>query len=229
MKTNTLLLASAAGLLGTASVLLSDPAAPAAPAQVESRHRAQSATRNQAPAAAEARHAERVNEAADPDEAANLAVWKDRLAALEAEHGDRDLALQTLLGEIDSTYRTWVAAELNPVTGLPPAERYDELADIERSVVEGTAAILEQLGIEESRHLAVVAGPAEAIVAETRYAEAANNSATRLALLKLDREREARLEQALALTDETAKTQAVAELDAWYDTSIGGIFIPAEP
>lgn len=229
MKTNTLLLASAAGLLGTASVLLSDPAAPAAPAQVESRHRAQSATRNQAPAAAEARHAERVNEAADPDEAANLAVWKDRLAALAAEHGDRDLALQTLLGEIDSTYRTWVAAELNPVTGLPPAERYDELADIERSVVEGTAAILEQLGIEESRHLAVVAGPAEAIVAETRYAEAANNSATRLALLKLDREREARLEQALALTDETAKTQAVAELDAWYDTSIGGIFIPAEP
>ncbi len=229
MKTNTLLLASAAGLLGTASVLLSDPAAPAAPAQVESRHRAQSATRNQAPAAAEARHAERVNEAADPDEAANLAVWKDRLAALEAEHGDRDLALQTLLGEIDSTYRTWVAAELNPVTGLPPAERYDELADIERSVVEGTAAILEQLGIEESRHLAVVAGPAEAIVAETRYAEAANNSATRLALLKLDREREARLEQALALIDETAKTQAVAELDAWYDTSIGGIFIPAEP
>ena len=229
MKTNTLLLASAAGLLGTASVLLSDPAAPAAPAQVESRHRAQSATRNQAPAAAEARHAERVNEAADPDEAANLAVWKDRLAALAAEHGDRDLALQTLLGEIDSTYRTWVAAELNPVTGLPPAERYDELADIERSVVEGTAAILEQLGIEESRHLAVVAGPAEAIVAETRYAEAANNSATRLALLKLDREREARLEQALALIDETAKTQAVAELDAWYDTSIGGIFIPAEP
>ena len=115
MKTNTLLLASAAGLLGTASVLLSDPAAPAAPAQVE------------------------------------------------------------------------------------------------------------------SRHLAVVAGPAEASDAETRYAEAANNSATRLALLKLDREREARLEQALALTDETAKTQAVAELDAWYDTSIGGIFIPAEP
>jgi hypothetical protein len=229
MKTNTLLLASAAGLLGTAAVLLSDPAAPAAPAQVESRHRAQSATRNQAPAAAEARHAERVNEAADPVEAANLAVWQDRLAALEAEHGDRDLARRTLLGEIDSTYRTWVAAELSPVTGLPPAERYDELADIERSVVEGTAAILEQLGIEESRHLAVVAGPAEAITAETHYAEAANDSATRLALLKLDREREARLEKALVLADETARTQAVAELDAWYDTSIGGIFIPAEP
>jgi hypothetical protein len=133
-----------------------------------------------------------------------------------------------LLGEIDSTYRTWVAAELSPVTGLPPAERYDELADIERSVVEGTAAILEQLGIEESRHLAVVAGPAEAITAETHYAEAANDSATRLALLKLDREREARLEKALVLADETARTQAVAELEAWYDASLGGIFIPAE-
>jgi hypothetical protein len=229
MKTNTLLLASAAGLLCTAAVLLSDPAAPAAPAPVESRHRAESAPRNPAPAAAEARHAERLSDAADPDEAANLAVWQDRLAALEAEHGDRDLALQTLLGEIDSTYRTWVAAELGPVTGLPPAERYDELSDIERSVVAGTAAILEQLGIEESRHLAVVAGPAEAIVAETQYAEAANDSATRLALLKLDREREARLEQALALADETARTQAVAELDAWYDAGLGGIFTPAEP
>ncbi len=229
MKPNTLLLAAAAGLLCTAAVLLPDPAAPTAPAPVESRHRAKSAKRTPAPAAAEARHAERLSDAADPDEAANLAVWQDRLVALEAEHGDRDLARRTLLGEIDSTYRTWVAAELSPVTGLPPTERYDELADIQRSVVEGTAAILEQLGIEESRHLAVVAGPAEAIVAETQYAEAANNSATRLALLKLDREREARLEQALALSDETAKTQAVSELDAWYDTSIGGIFIPAEP
>ncbi|PAW66556.1 MAG: hypothetical protein B9S38_13515, partial [Verrucomicrobiia bacterium Tous-C4TDCM] len=103
------------------------------------------------------------------------------------------------------------------------------LADIERSVVEGTAAILEQLGIEESRHLAVVASPAEAIVAETQYAEAANDSATRLALLKLDREREVRLEQALVLADETARTQAVAELEAWYDASLGGIFTPAEP
>ncbi|PAW65664.1 MAG: hypothetical protein B9S38_14845, partial [Verrucomicrobiia bacterium Tous-C4TDCM] len=143
MKPTTLLL-SAAGLLCTAAVLLPDPAAPAAPAPVEGRHRAKSATRNLAPTAAEARHAERLDEAADPDEAANLAVWQDRLAALEAEHGDRDLARRTLLGEIDSTYRTWVAAELSPVTGLPPAERYDELADIERSVVEGTAAILEQ-------------------------------------------------------------------------------------
>jgi len=228
MKPNTLLLPAAAGFLCTAAVLLSDPAAPAAPAPVEGRHRAKSAARNLAPAAAEARHAERLDEAADPDEAANLAVWRDRLAALEAEHGDRDLARRTLLGEIDSTYRTWVAAELSPVTGLPPAERYDELADIERSVVEGTAAILEQLGIEESRHLAVVAGPAEAITAETHYAEAANDSATRLALLKLDREREARLEKALVLADETARTQAVAELEAWYDASLGGIFIPAE-
>ena len=227
MKPTTLLL-SAAGLLCTAAVLLPDPAPPAAPAPVEGRHRAKSATRNLAPAA-EARHAERLDEAADPDEAANLAVWQDRLAALEAEHGDPDLARRTLLGEIDSTYRTWVAAELSPVTGLPPAERYDELADIERSVVEGTAAILEQLGIEESRHLAVVASPAEAIVAETQYAEAANDSATRLALLKLDREREVRLEQALVLADETARTQAVAELEAWYDASLGGIFTPAEP
>jgi hypothetical protein len=228
MKTNTLLLAAAAGLPCTAAVLLPGSDAPAAPAAVETRHRAKASQRTQvrAEASAETRRSEL---ASDPAEAAGLAAWQERLATLEAEHGDRDLALRALLGEIDSTYRTWVADELAPVTGLPPAERYDELADIERSVVEGTAAILEQLGIGESRHLAVVAGPAEAIVAETQYAEAANNSATRLALLKLDRERETRLEQALALTDDTARTQAVTELDAWYDAGLGGIFTPAEP
>jgi hypothetical protein len=37
------------------------------------------------------------------------------------------------------------------------------------------------------------------------------------------------LEQALVLADETARTQAVAELDAWYDAGLGGIFAPAEP
>jgi hypothetical protein len=195
---------------------------------VETRHRAKASQRTQvrAEASAETRRSEL---ASDPAEAAGLAAWQERLATLEAEHGDRDLALRALLGEIDSTYRTWVADELAPVTGLPPAERYDELADIGRSVTEGTAAILEQLGIEESRHAAVVAGPSEALDAETRYAEAANDSATRLALLKLDREREVRLEQALVLADETARTQAVAELDAWYDAGLGGIFAPAEP
>lgn len=226
MKTNTLLLVSASGLLLAAAALLPGPADPAAPAAVESRHRTKVAKRPPLPATGETRH---LQPAADAVEADNLAVWQDRLAALEAEHGDRDLAIRTLLGEIDSTYRTWVSAELSPVAGLPPAERYDELADIERSVTEGTAAILDQLGIEEGRQAAVVAGPAEAIAAETQYAEAANHSATRLALLKLDREREARLEKALALADETAKTQAVSELDAWYDASLGGIFVPAEP
>ncbi len=40
---------------------------------------------------------------------------------------------------------------------------------------------------------------------------------------------EARHRQALVLADETARTQAVAELDAWYDAGLGGIFTPAEP
>lgn len=226
MKTNTLLLTAAAGLLCAAAVLLPGSDDPAAPAAVETRHRAKASKRTPSPPAAEPRRSEL---AADAAEAASLAVWQQRLADLEAELGDRDLALRALLGEIDSTYCTWVADELAPVAGLPPAERYDELADIGRSVTEGTAAILEQLGIEASRHAAVVAGPSEALDAETRYAEAANDSATRLALLKLDREREARLEQALVLADETARTQAVAELEAWYDAGLGGIFTPAEP
>ena len=43
----------------------------------------------------------------------------------------------------------------------------------------------------------------------------------------LDRERLERLEKALVIADETARSQAIAELDAWYDAGLGGIF--AEP
>ena len=137
--------------------------------------------------------------------------------------------MRTLLEEIDATYRHWVEGELNPVAGLAPAGRYDLLTEIQQAMTEGTTAILDQLGLDESHRLAATAGPAEALAAETQYAEAAGDSSARLALLRLDRERQVRLEQALALADEAARNQAVAELDAWYDAGLGGIFTPAEP
>lgn len=52
---------------------------------------------------------------------------------------------------------------------------------------------------------------------------------SRLALLRLDREREARLEEALAIVDGAARGTALAELEAWYDAGLGGIFTPPEP
>jgi hypothetical protein len=227
MKTNTLFITAAAGLFCTAAALFSGSDAPAAPATAEARHKAKTSERAQPPA--EAGDPRRSELASDAAEARNLAIWQERFATLEAEHGDREPALRDLFGQIDTAYRTWVSDELMPVAELPPAERYDELADIGNSVTEGVAAILEQLGIEENLHPSLVAGPLEALAAETQYAEAAKDSAARLALLRLDREREVRLEQALAIADETARGTAVAELDAWYDAGLGGIFTPAEP
>jgi hypothetical protein len=225
MKTKPLLLSAAGLMLLVAGLLVPDSAppsaAPAAPVAATKRLRPARPAPVEIPAAPRDDRGE---------ESAHLAAWRDRFDALLRESGDPEAARKTLLAEIDETYRTWVAGQLTPVTALDPAERYDELADIERTVADGTAAILDQLGLDESHRLAVAAGPAEAISAEVPYAEAARDSGSRLALLRLDRERQERLEQALALTDDAAKTQAIAELDAWYDAGLGGIFAtPAAP
>jgi hypothetical protein len=160
---------------------------------------------------------------ADGDEAANLSAWQNRFDALLAETDNRDDAVHRLLQEIDGLYHAWVSDQLLPVIDRPPGDRYDELADIERSVNEGTAAILDQLGIGESQQLEI-ASPAETLAAESQYAEAANDSASRLALLRLDREQQSLRQQALALPDEAARAQAIAELDAWYEAGINEIF-----
>jgi hypothetical protein len=160
----------------------------------------------------------------DGGETANLAAWQSRFDALLAEKGNREDAILQLLQEIDALYHAWVSDQLLPVVDRPPGERYDELADIEHSVSDGTSAILDQLGIGEARRLDAAGSPAEKLSAEVQYAEAARDSDSRLALLRLDRERQSRLEQAFALGDEEAKLQAVAELDAWYDAGLGKIF-----
>lgn len=230
MKTKTLFLTAASGLLLAAAALLTIPAESAAPAAAESSPRAKLVKRSpQAPAVDGDSRSERSADLEDPEEARHLAAWRDRLAVLEAETGDREQAVRSLLEEIDATYRLWVEGELNPLAGLAPAERYDQLAEIQQAMTEGTTAILDQLGLDESRRLSATASPAEALAAETQYAEAASDSAARLALLRLDRERQVRLEQALAIADEAARSQAVAELDAWYDKGLGGIFTPEEP
>jgi hypothetical protein len=161
---------------------------------------------------------------ANGDETASLAAWQSRFETLVAENGNREDAIRQLLQEIDALYHAWVSDQLLPVIERPPDDRYDELADIGHSVSDGTAAILDQLGIEEARRLEAAGSPAELLAAEVQYAEAARNSDSRIALLRLDRERQSRLEQAMTLADEESKLQAIAELDAWYDAGLGQIF-----
>lgn len=165
----------------------------------------------------------------DAGNAANLANWQTRFNTLLQQNPDSDEAVRLLLAEMDAAYGDWVTNQITPLAALPPGERYDRLAEIEIAVQEGAAAILDLLEIEGSRHVSVLAGPLEAVSAEIQYAEAAPDPASRLAMLRLDRERESRLEVALAITDDSAKTQAIAGLDEWYDNGLGGIFATGEP
>lgn len=160
----------------------------------------------------------------DGGESANLAQWQARFNTLLQQGTSSDEAVRLLLAEMDAVYGNWVASQIAPLAELPPGERYDRLAEIEIAVHEGAAAILDLLDIEGSRHVSVLAGPLEAVSAEIQYAESAPDHSSRMAMLRLDREREARLEKVLALTDDSAKSQASAELDTWYDRGLGEIF-----
>jgi hypothetical protein len=158
------------------------------------------------------------------DEAANLSEWNSRFEALLDGHGDREQATAALLKEIDGVFSNWVQDQITPLAELPPVERYDRLVIAETSVQEGAAAILKQLGIKGRRHVQVAAGALEAIAAEMQYGEAAPDHASRLAMLRLDAERLERMEQAGAVDDESAKTQAMTDLDVWYETGLAKIF-----
>ena len=160
----------------------------------------------------------------DNRDAANLADWQVRFNHLLQQGGTPDEAVRLLLAEMDASYGKWVANQIAPLANLPDTERYDRLAEIEIAVQEGATAILDLLDIEGSRHVLVLAGPLEEISAEIQYAESAPDHQSRMAMLRLDKERESRLERVLAITDEPAKAQATAELDTWYDSGLGGIF-----
>ena len=160
----------------------------------------------------------------DPEEAEHLAQWKSRFDVLVAEHGDRGEAVRILLAEVDAVFSKWVRDEITLLEKLPPAERYDRLALMETSVQEGAAAVLEQVGIEGSRQATVAAGALELVSAESQYAETAPDPAARLAMLRLDRERESRLGEALSIGDDVAKSKAMSELDNWYETALAAVF-----
>lgn len=226
MKTKaSIALASAA--IAIAMFLTSNPAAPTSvqsTAQKAKRPAAHAATLAAPVTAPEPE----VEIPEDRGEAAHLADWQARFNKLLQQGESSDNVVRLLLAEMDAVYGNWVASQIAPLAELAPGERYDRLAEIEISVQEGAAAILDLLEIEGSRHVSVLAGPLEVVSAEIQYAESAPDPASRLALLRLDRERESRMEQALAITGEPAKSHAITDLDAWYDTGLGAIFTANE-
>lgn len=161
------------------------------------------------------------------DEEVNLAGWEQRFQSLLAANGTRAEAVALLRSELDSVFAKWVQERIVPLASVPPSERYDALEIIDASVREGAAAILDMLEIPGSRQISVAAGALEAVAAEIQYAEAAPDHAARLAMLRLDRNREQRYGEVLALADETAQQQAMSELEGWYQSALATIF-PAD-
>lgn len=158
------------------------------------------------------------------DEETNFAGWQQRFQSLLSEKSNREEAVAVLLAEIDSTFGKWADSQLTPLAELPPNERYDTLEIIDASIREGAAAIIELLELPGSRHVAVAAGALEAVAAEIQYAEVAPDHASRLAMLRLGRERQQRLGGVLTITDETERAKAMGELDQWYEASLAKVF-----
>jgi len=163
----------------------------------------------------------------DDEESAHLTDWKQRFEHLKSETGDLQQAVDRLRAEIDASMTGWVTDEIQPIAKLPPAERYDRLDLISQSVSEGAAAIFESLGLPGGRHVATAAEALDIVAAEIQYAETAPDPSSRLALLHLDRERQVKLDQVVAVTDEDERAVAEAQLEAWYSEGLAKVF-PAD-
>jgi hypothetical protein len=152
----------------------------------------------------------------------SLSGWRQRLTDLRAAQPDATEAYEQLAAEIDQQYHAWLLGEIRVLAELPPRDRHDRLADLEQSVMEGAAAIVEHLAIPGAPPAMVLADSLEVLAAEIQYAEMAPTPEARLALLRLDLERQSRL-TALAAADGTAGSEAPAEVEAWYDQEIAAI------
>ena len=154
----------------------------------------------------------------------NLDAWSRRFDELVAASGDREAAMQTLRAEIDGVFSQWVTDAITPLAELPAQERYDKLEIIAQTVREGAAAVLERLAIPGSRHDSLASTAMDMVRAEIEYAEAAPDHASRLAMLKIDRERQNRLHGLSSIHDEKERARAAGEIEAWYDTSLAAVF-----
>lgn len=158
------------------------------------------------------------------EESASLAGWKQRFDALTAETGDTQKAIELLRVEIDKVFSAWVANEIEPIAELVPIERYDKLDLISQSVAEGAAAIFDTLGLPGGRHIATAANARDLVAAEIQYAETAPDPESRLALLRLDRERQARLDEVVGIVAEEERVKAESELEKWYSQGLAKVF-----
>ena len=157
----------------------------------------------------------------------SLAGWRERLARLRAGAADATEAYEQLAAEMDHGYCAWLQGEIRVLAAAPPRDRLDRLAELETLVVEGGAAIVGHLAIPGAPAAMVLADTLEVLCAEIQYAEMAPTPEARLALWRLDQQRQTRLAAAVA---GGAGPESFAEVDAWYDQQMAAIvaMIPGE-
>lgn len=127
------------------------------------------------------------------------------------------------LAAITGTAGAWLQERIDLLEGLKPVDRYRKLSGIESEARELVLAEFERMGIEEELRVKLLAGALEPVHAEIQYASAAPDPASRLAMLRLDRERLLRLQQARTSTDENQKFAQLAELNSWYQNGLEAI------
>lgn len=159
-----------------------------------------------------------------PPDHHSLSGWRQRLAELSAAEPDAIEAHEQIAAEIDHQYHAWLQGEIRALAELPPRDRHDRLADLEQSVTEGATAIVEHLAISGAPPATLLADSLEVLAAEIQYAEMAPTPEARLALLRLDHGRQARLTAwAAAGAADPAGPEVPPEVEAWYDQEMAAI------
>jgi hypothetical protein len=155
-----------------------------------------------------------------PEESASLACWDQQLQELLAAGETPESAAAILAGNINRSFSAWAAMEISEAAALTGQERIDRLVLAGSKIEEGAATIYEHLGLTGGCAIEVAADAIDAIAAEIQYADAAPDHATRIALLRLIRERDRRTFEIAAMTDDSARSEAMRELEAWYESGM---------
>jgi hypothetical protein len=171
---------------------------------------AEARTARKSKAAARAENPSRKQHAAD------LARRFDEIIVSQTD-ADRKLA------EITGTAGAWLQERIDLLAGLEPVERYRQLGGIESEARDMVLAGLERLGVDGELSVKLLAGALEPVHAEIQYASAAPDPASRLAMLRLDRERLLRLAQVRTCTDDGQKSWQLAEINSWYQDGLEAI------
>jgi hypothetical protein len=167
----------------------------------------------------------------DDEELGSVSQWHARFSALVNECGNRQEASARLISELDQKYYKWVRSKVAALAGLPPLDRYDPLAQMETRIRNVAEAILGHLEIAGGRHFHVLANSLEALSAEVRYAEMEGSHDQRVAMLRLDQERESRFGKLVAANGLGRETemQVGSEIEPWYESQLRGILGADDP